>query len=137
MGRREFIGILSRAVLRAGVSSSLLAISTALASPPLPLSVLVLDESASLRPWSTAIIKAIQSSMRGNFAKPISYYVEHLDLYDFYSPRYEDNLRSILVTNIATNRLPLSYPSDQTHLSLLSNCALLYGRLARRIYGCR
>jgi hypothetical protein len=32
--------------------------------------------------------------MSGNSAKPISYYVEHLDLYDFYSPRYEDNLRN-------------------------------------------
>jgi hypothetical protein len=32
--------------------------------------------------------------MSSNSAKPISYYVEHLDLYDFYSPRYEDDLRS-------------------------------------------
>jgi hypothetical protein len=76
------------------MSSCFLAISPVLAGPQLPLSVLVLDQSASLRPWSTAIIKAIQSSMSSNVAKPISYYVEHLDLYDFYSPRYEDNLRN-------------------------------------------
>jgi signal transduction histidine kinase len=81
-------------LLRVGISSFPLAISTALAAPPLPLSVLVLDQSASLRPWSTAIIKAIQSSMSSHSAKPISYYVEHLDLFDFYNPRYEDNLRN-------------------------------------------
>jgi signal transduction histidine kinase len=95
MRRRDSMGIhLSRAGLCAGMSSCVLAISTALAAPPLPPSVLVLDQSASLRPWSTAIIKAIQSSMSGNSARPISYYVEHLDLFDFYSPQYEDNLRN-------------------------------------------
>jgi signal transduction histidine kinase len=95
MLRRQPIGIhLSRAGLRAGMSSYLLAISTALANPPLPLSVLVLDQSASLRPWSTAIIKALQTTTSGSSAKAISYYVEHLDLYEFYSPRYEDNLRN-------------------------------------------
>ena len=95
MRRRDSMGIhLSRAGLCAGMSSCVLAISTALAAPPLPPSVLVLDQSASLRPWSTAIIKAIQSSISGNSARPISYYVEHLDLFDFYSPQYEDNLRN-------------------------------------------
>ena len=95
MLRRRSIGIhLLRAGLCAGMSSGLLAISPALADPQLPLSVLVLDQSASLRPWSTAIIRAIQSSMSSNSAKPISYYVEHLDLYDFYGPGYEDNLRN-------------------------------------------
>jgi len=95
MLRRRSIGIhLLRAGLCAGMSSCLLAISPALADPQLPLSVLVLDQSASLRPWSTAIIRAIQSSMSSNSAKPISYYVEHLDLYDFYGPGYEDNLRN-------------------------------------------
>jgi hypothetical protein len=95
MQRRKSIGIHpSRAGLLAGIGSCLLATSPALATPPLPLSVLVLDQSASLRPWSSAIIKAIQSSMSGDSAKRISYYVEHLDLFDFYSPRYEDNLRN-------------------------------------------
>ena len=95
MLRRRSIGIhLLRAGLCAGMSSCLLAISPALADPQLPLSVLVLDQSASLRPWSTAIIRAIQSSMSSNSAKPISYYVEHLDLYDFYGPGYEYNLRN-------------------------------------------
>jgi hypothetical protein len=81
--------------LSTGLISCLLAYwvcSTALAGPSLPSSVLILDQSASLRPWSTAIIKAIQSTMNSNSVMPISYYVEHLDLFAFSSPRYADAL---------------------------------------------
>jgi signal transduction histidine kinase len=64
-----------------------------MADQPLPSSMLILDQSAPLRPWSTAIIKAIRSATSGYPRGPISYYVEHLDIFSFYSPQYEDNLR--------------------------------------------
>ena len=67
--------------------------SAAMADQPLPSSILILDQSAPLRPWSTAIIKALRSATSGYPRGPISYYVEHLDIFGFYSPQYEDNLR--------------------------------------------
>jgi signal transduction histidine kinase len=68
--------------------------SIAFAGSPLPPSVLILDQSASLRPWSSAIIRAFQSSVSSNSARPISYFVEHLDIFDFYSPRYGNILQN-------------------------------------------
>jgi len=67
--------------------------SAAMADQPLPSSILILDQSAPLRPWSTAIIKALRSATSAYPRGPISYYVEHLDIFGFYSPQYEDNLR--------------------------------------------
>jgi ABC-type uncharacterized transport system substrate-binding protein len=59
-------------------------------------SVLVLDQSAPLRPWSTAIISAIQSSKVDKSGRSISYHVEHLDLSGFGRRSYDDNLRDHL-----------------------------------------
>src|SRR4029079_12297125 len=53
------------------------------ADPPLPRSVLILEQSAPIRPWSTAIIQAIQSIKSDESGAPISYHVEHLDLFGF------------------------------------------------------
>ena len=66
--------------------------SATLAEAPLPRSVLILNQSTSIRPWPTAIIAGIQSSMSDPGEAPISYYAEHLDLYRFDSPRYETAL---------------------------------------------
>jgi signal transduction histidine kinase len=68
--------------------------SATLAEAPLRRSVLILNQSTSIRPWPTAIIAGIQSSMSDPLGAPISYYVEHLDLYRFDSPGYEDDLRA-------------------------------------------
>jgi len=59
-------------------------------------SVLVLDQSAPLRPWSTAIINAVQSGKTDKSGRPISYHVEHLDLFSFGKRPYDDNLRTHL-----------------------------------------
>jgi signal transduction histidine kinase len=68
--------------------------SIALADALPPRSVLVLNQSTSSRPWPNAIIAGIRSSMSGNSRGTISFYVEHLDLYQFDSPQYADNLRN-------------------------------------------
>jgi signal transduction histidine kinase len=82
----------------AGILAFMLACAVSpatLADAPLPRSVLILNQSTSLRPWPAAIIAGIQSGMSDAGGAPISYYVEHLDLYRFDSPRYEDDLRAI------------------------------------------
>jgi hypothetical protein len=67
------------------------------AEPSLPRSVLVLDQSAPLRPWSTAIMRAVQSVKSDKSGRPISYHVEHLDLFGFGGRQYDGNLLSHLV----------------------------------------
>jgi ABC-type uncharacterized transport system substrate-binding protein len=67
------------------------------ADPSLPHSVLVLDQSAPLRPWSTAIMHAVQSVKSDKSGRPISYHVEHLDLFGFGGRQYDDNLLSHLI----------------------------------------
>jgi signal transduction histidine kinase len=66
------------------------------ADPLLSRSVLVLDQSAPLRPWSVTIITAVQSSKSDKSGNPISYHVEHLDLFGFAKRQYDDNLRNHL-----------------------------------------
>jgi len=70
--------------------------SVAWADPPLSRSVLVLDQSAPLRPWSSTIIRAVQSGKSDKSGNSISYYVEHLDLFGFSKRQYDDNLRKHL-----------------------------------------
>ena len=70
--------------------------SAARADPPLSHSVLVLDQSAPLRPWSSAIIGAVQSGKSDKSGNPISYHVQHLDLFGFGKRRYDENLRNHL-----------------------------------------
>jgi signal transduction histidine kinase len=70
--------------------------SVAWADPPLSRSVLILDQSAPLRPWSSTIIRAVQSSKSDRSGNPISYYIEHLDLFGFGKRQYDDNLRNHL-----------------------------------------
>src|SRR3954468_15826375 len=60
------------------------------ANQSLPRSVLVLDQSAPLRPWSTAIMHAVQSVKSDNSSRPISYHVEHLDLFGFGRLQYDE-----------------------------------------------
>ncbi len=45
-----------------------------------------------MRPWSTAIIAAVQSNKTDRSGRPISYSVEHLDLFSFGARQYDDNL---------------------------------------------
>src|SRR5690242_13131606 len=66
--------------------------SAARADAPLSRSVLVLDQSAPLRPWSSTIVAAVQSNKSDKSGNPISYYVEHLDLFGFGRRQYDDNL---------------------------------------------
>ena len=94
--RQAWIDLRRKASL-AGIISCLLAYfacSIALADALPPRSVLVLNQSTSLRPWPNAIIAGIRPSISGNPGGTISFYVEHLDLYQFDSPRYADNLRN-------------------------------------------
>jgi len=72
------------------------ACSAVWADPLLSRSVLVLDQSAPLRPWSVTIIAAVQSSKSDKSGNPISYHVEHLDLFGFAKRQYDDNLRNHL-----------------------------------------
>jgi len=71
---------------------ALLACPIARADPPLPRSVLVLDQSTSFRPWPSAVISAMRSVMNNDPSRPISLYVEHLDLYRFNGSQYEESL---------------------------------------------
>jgi signal transduction histidine kinase len=57
-------------------------------------SVLIIDQSTSLRPWQNAIVAAIQASMRVRPLGAISFYVENLDLYDFNGPEYLQSLQT-------------------------------------------
>src|SRR5215467_15541830 len=66
---------------------------TALASDLLPRSVLILDQSTSLRPWPSAIIGGMRSFLWDRIGPAISFYVEHLDLYRFSGPGYEQSLQ--------------------------------------------
>ena len=68
--------------------------STVLADALPPRSVLVFNQSTALRPWPTAIIAGIRSRMINDPGGAIAFYVEHLNLYQFNGPRYEDSLRS-------------------------------------------
>jgi signal transduction histidine kinase len=56
-------------------------------------SVLILDQTASFRPWPTAIIAGMRSVLGGNPDSPITLYVEHLDLHRFRGPEYQENVR--------------------------------------------
>ena len=97
------------------------------ADPPLPRSVLILDQSAPIRPWSTAIIQAIQSIKSDEFGAPISYHVEHLDLFGFGGGPYDDNLLSHLAVSIGIGQLAFFYRSAPGRLISLSNCVLWRG----------
>jgi hypothetical protein len=89
VGSKRF-GWMSRAVV--GSLVACFACPATWADPPLPHSVLILDQSAPLRPWATKIIGAIQASKSDRSGRPISYYIEHLDLFGFGSRQYDDNL---------------------------------------------
>jgi signal transduction histidine kinase len=84
-----------------GVFAAILALvlfasSAARADVPSSRSVLILDQSAPLRPWASRIIGAVQSSNTDKSGRPISYHVEHLDLFGFGQRQYDDNLRNHL-----------------------------------------
>jgi hypothetical protein len=65
----------------------------ALAQQPLPPSVLILNQSTSLRPLPLAIIAGIQASMK-DVDRSLSYDVDHLDLYQFGSPEQLSSLEN-------------------------------------------
>jgi hypothetical protein len=89
VGSNRF-GWMSRAIV--GFLVACFACPATWANPPLPHSVLILDQSAPLRPWATKIIGAIQASKSDRSGRPISYHVEHLDLFGFGRRQYDDNL---------------------------------------------
>jgi signal transduction histidine kinase len=62
--------------------------SVAFADPVSRLSVLIINQSNSDRPWSAAIIKEIRSMMTARSDGSAAVYVEDLDLYRFNSPDY-------------------------------------------------
>jgi hypothetical protein len=77
----EYKGWLPKVILVCLLAS--FACSATWSDPSLPPSVLVLDQSAPHRTWSTAIIAAVQSSESDKAGRPISYHIEHLDLFGF------------------------------------------------------
>jgi signal transduction histidine kinase len=89
VGSKRF-GWTSRAIV--GSLVSCFACPATWADPPLAHSVLILDQSAPLRPWATKIIGAIQASKSDGSGRPISYHIEHLDLFGFGRRQYDDNL---------------------------------------------
>src|SRR5262249_4920798 len=58
-----------------------------------PRSVLILDQSTSLRPWPAGIIAGIRSVLDSSAGPPMALYVEHLDLHRFNGSEYQDSLR--------------------------------------------
>ena len=64
------------------------------AAKPSSRSVLIVNQSTSLRPWPVEVIAGIQASMRVHPLGTISFYVEHLDLYSFDSPAYRQSLQA-------------------------------------------
>src|SRR5262252_1897130 len=66
--------------------------AVAAADKPIPRSVLILNQSSSFRPWPMAILSGMRSVMSDTDEEPISFYVEHLDLYQFNDPGYGDSL---------------------------------------------
>ena len=68
--------------------------SLCFAAEPLPRSVLILNQSTSLRPWPAAIVDGIKSSSLSEPAGATSFYLEHLDLYRFDSTSYREGLRT-------------------------------------------
>ena len=87
----------SRTRFLAALAAGLIAIlsaSVCVAAEPLPRSVLILNQSTSLRPWPAAIIAGIRSSALGNPVGATSFYLEHLDLYRFGGAGYRDSLRA-------------------------------------------
>jgi signal transduction histidine kinase len=73
-----------------------LASSRTWADPTLQRSVLVIDQSAPLRPWSASIIGAIQAAKSDKSGRSISYHVEHLDLFSYGTRDYDQHLRDHL-----------------------------------------
>jgi signal transduction histidine kinase len=73
---------------------AILSASLCFAAEPLPRSVLILNQSTSLRPWPAAIIDGIRSSALREPAGATSFYLEHLDLYRFDGASHRDSLRT-------------------------------------------
>jgi hypothetical protein len=93
IGSKRF-GWMSKAIV--GSLAACFACPATWADPPLARSVLILDQSAPLRPWATKIIGALEASKSDRSGRPISYHVEHLDLFGFGGRQYDDNLLSHL-----------------------------------------
>jgi signal transduction histidine kinase len=64
------------------------------AAEPQLRSVLIINQSTSLRPWPSEIIAGIQAGMHMRPPGTISFYVEHLDLYSFEGPAYWRSLQA-------------------------------------------
>ncbi|HSV22650.1 MAG TPA: ABC transporter substrate binding protein [Xanthobacteraceae bacterium] len=86
--------------LRTAVAFCLLAISArptvGLGEEQLPRSVLILNQSTSIRPLPIAIIDGIRTTMDGKLPGAMSYYIEHVDLYRFNSSLYKNSLQGHL-----------------------------------------
>jgi len=76
--------------------ASLATSGTWAAPTTLPRSVLVIDQSAALRPWSARIIGAVQAVKSDKSGRWISYHVEHLDLFSYGTRDYDQHLRNHL-----------------------------------------
>jgi signal transduction histidine kinase len=63
------------------------------AEPP-PKSILILDPSTVGGPFYPAMFSAIESTIRTNFSRPVSFYYERLDLSRFTGTAYKDSLRT-------------------------------------------
>src|SRR3954470_20903724 len=67
-----------------------------LAAEQSPASVLILDQSGPGVPWYGAVNSALRSVLNRSSEKPLSIYVEKLDLNRFIGPRYDQSLKNHL-----------------------------------------
>jgi len=82
----------------------------ALAQPTLLQSVLIINQSTSISQWPTAIINGIISSMTTDSSQKLSYYIENMDLYQFYDHRYEEIFRNYLIEKYRTRQINIIIP---------------------------
>ncbi|MGA8697703.1 MAG: hypothetical protein WB689_28490, partial [Xanthobacteraceae bacterium] len=61
---------------------------------PLPPSILVLNESEMIGPFYRDAYDALRSTVTGNSSRPVSIYLEQLDLERFRGDRYEKDLKT-------------------------------------------
>ena len=57
----------------------------------LPRSILILDQSTHFGPWPRAVVNSLRSTVASQSPETITFYLEHLDLFQFNGPQYRDS----------------------------------------------
>jgi len=79
------------------ISASLVCVTLSQGSAQTPpQSVLVINQSDTVRPWPNAIVSAIRSVLLAHAAAPTPVYIENLDLYHFGGEAYQGSLHDFL-----------------------------------------